>query len=130
MSLFDVLNHKTVAISILETINDICAICRNNLNEKCIICSNQIDNANIKCDSVLGTCGHAYHYHCIKSWIDLKNNNCPLDNKIWCYVNLIQNQSYNTSSNEGIAENKNDSEDNIELGVESFNMHLYNFEHK
>jgi hypothetical protein len=82
--MFTVESNRIVGLSSLNIINDICSICRNNLNDKCIICDT--DEKKDNCYSVLGTCGHGYHYHCIKQWLDKKNNRCPLDYEYWSYV--------------------------------------------
>ena len=83
---FEIVAHKTVALSMLDIINDVCAICRNNLNDNCIVCSSEEIYDSKDCISVLGVCGHGYHMHCIKSWLDKKNTKCPLDNQHWEYM--------------------------------------------
>ena len=60
--------------------NDICAICRNYIFEPSINSSCQ------DCSAVVGTCGHAYHYECISSWLRTKKN-CPLCNSKWAFKN-------------------------------------------
>ena len=55
--------------------NSDCAICRGSLCE------------NISKDqegSVVGECGHAFHYQCISNWLRSKNV-CPLCNQLWKY---------------------------------------------
>ena len=85
-NIFEIISHKTVALSMLDIINDVCAICRNNLNDNCIVCSSEEIYDTKDCISVLGVCGHGYHMHCIKSWLDKKNTKCPLDNQHWDYM--------------------------------------------
>ena len=60
--------------------NDVCAICRNYIFEPSINSSCQ------ECSAVVGTCGHAYHYECISSWLRTKKN-CPLCNSKWAFKN-------------------------------------------
>ncbi len=64
----------------LDTINDECPICRNSVLESCVECSGSA----CECVSVMGTCEHIYHLHCIDKWTKTKNS-CPLDNKRWEY---------------------------------------------
>jgi len=57
---------------------DECAICINDINDNCMKCDN-----NINCYSILGTCGHVFHYHCISRWLyndnrTRNNDKCPL----------------------------------------------------
>jgi hypothetical protein len=57
-----------------------CTICRCNLN-----CAS-IYNQDKGTDSfvVEGTCGHSFHYECIKPWVD-KNKHCPICSTNWVY---------------------------------------------
>lgn len=71
---------KIIAHSSLNIHNDSCPICKNDLSVKCIECAH--DTQNIECISVIGTCSHGFHLHCIKSWLKTKNR-CPLDNGSW-----------------------------------------------
>ncbi len=64
----------------LDTINDECPICRNSVLESCVECSGSA----AECVSVMGTCEHIYHLHCIEKWTKTKNS-CPLDNRRWEY---------------------------------------------
>ena len=62
-----------------DIFNNDCAICRNSICESI--------NSNSKSDedgSVVGECGHAFHYTCILSWLNNKNI-CPLCTKPWKY---------------------------------------------
>ena len=60
--------------------NNDCAICRSS------ICESKNDSDNTNNGSVVGICGHAFHYMCISSWLNNKKV-CPLCNKIWKYKN-------------------------------------------
>ena len=75
------LNFNTKCIN---TKNDICAICRNNLLDKCIECQSRME----KCNSVLGCCGHGYHGCCINKWCKTRDI-CPLDNEEWLPISYI-----------------------------------------
>jgi len=61
--------------------NDTCPICRNNIYE-CIDCENK---TNETIDSVIGVCGHAYHFDCISTWLKTRQV-CPLCNAKWEYL--------------------------------------------
>ena len=54
--------------------NDTCPVCRYNLIESC-------DNIT---HAVIGECGHAFHFECIKTWLKT-NHNCPLCNQKWIF---------------------------------------------
>lgn len=92
MALFTIHSANLIAHSFLDIHNDTCPICRNQIVEKCLECSNKLEE--IECKSVLGTCNHGYHLHCIQTWLQTKNV-CPLDNQKWEYlkhgVNKIKN---------------------------------------
>lgn len=63
----------------IKCYNDACAICRENNMTSCISC--QLDS-NFNCRSILGTCGHVFHEHCISKWIK-DHPNCPICNQVW-----------------------------------------------
>ena len=85
------INHISLrAKSSLNTSSDTCAICRENVCDGCIKCqqANEIaDNTQIKkCFSVLGVCGHTYHYCCIQNCISTQSyggKKCPMCSKTW-----------------------------------------------
>ena len=64
--------------------NDICPICRNDIDDSCVNCSTN------NCKSIIGECGHAFHYHCIQKW--LKTNYykqlCPLCKNNFVYKTI------------------------------------------
>ena len=60
-----------------DIFNNDCAICRSS------ICDNMGQN-DAEDGSVVGVCGHAFHYACISSWLTSKRV-CPLCNKPWKY---------------------------------------------
>ena len=68
----------------INTKNDTCPICRNNLLDKCITCQINLE----KCKSVIGCCGHGYHQCCINTWCKTRIF-CPLDNEEWLPISLI-----------------------------------------
>ena len=69
--------------------NDSCAICRNNIDDTCISCETK------SCETVIGECGHCFHYHCIKKWLDTNNYRklCPLCKQNWKYKLIDNNNS-------------------------------------
>lgn len=95
---------------VLDTINDECPICRNNVLDTCVEC-----DANARqCPSIMGECNHVYHLHCIEQWIKTKNV-CPLDNKKWGFKKPLCfdcNTSIQ-SNNHDISYNPNPNPNNI-----------------
>lgn len=65
---------------LIQGMNDTCNICHCDLLSLCIVCEANMSNQT--CRIVKGTCGHAYHAHCIKKWLAIRDV-CPLDNKLW-----------------------------------------------
>ncbi|CAD2220914.1 RING-box protein 1 [Angomonas deanei] len=63
---------------------DTCAICRNHIMDLCIECQATQGVTPEDCNVAWGTCGHAFHIHCISRWLKTRNV-CPLDNKEWSY---------------------------------------------
>ena len=68
----------------INTKNDQCPICRNNLLDKCIECQGSFK----ECKSILGCCGHGYHECCINKWCKTRYN-CPCDNEEWLPYSTI-----------------------------------------
>ena len=85
---------------VLNIHNETCPICRYSLMEKCLECDN---DESTNCISVIGTCGHGYHFHCISTWLKTKTI-CPLDNSKWEFkkhseiCNCIKKQTINVNS--------------------------------
>ena len=52
-------------------------------NQDCAICRNPVCNSNE--ESVIGECGHAYHYNCIQNWLKHNKKVCPLCNQKWIF---------------------------------------------
>lgn len=83
------INHIAfIGKSTLNILQDVCAICRENVCDKCTKCAQEsIDNKkNTSCYSVIGTCNHAFHHCCIKKFIGglaTVSQKCPLCNKKW-----------------------------------------------
>jgi len=77
----NIITHSSLNIH-----NDNCPICRYSLMNKCLDCDSEINNhTNTNdCISVIGVCGHGYHFHCISTWLKSKIM-CPLDNNKWEY---------------------------------------------
>lgn len=57
-----------------------CTICRCNLN------TNSLYYQDKGLDSYVvdGTCGHSFHFECIKPWVE-KNKTCPICSAVWSY---------------------------------------------
>jgi len=60
--------------------NTDCTICRCSLN------TNSLYHQDKGIDSYVvdGTCGHSFHYECIKPWAE-KNKHCPICSTTWTY---------------------------------------------
>lgn len=69
-----------VAKPLIKGMNDTCHICHCDLMSLCINCEANLSNTN--CRIIKGVCGHAYHDHCIKKWLSIREV-CPLDNTLW-----------------------------------------------
>ena len=94
MSLFSVNSVSLITNSYLNIHNDLCPICRCNIENKCSECI-ELSDSTIECKSVLGTCNHAYHLHCIQTWLKTKYI-CPLDNKLWNYMKHKCNHNHDS----------------------------------
>ncbi len=85
------INHISIrGKSSLNISSDTCAICRENVCEGCIKCQQVNENSQNKnltnCFSVVGVCGHTYHYDCIENCVSKQHyggKKCPLCNKTW-----------------------------------------------
>jgi hypothetical protein len=64
-----------------EYLNDICAICQENIIMRCGKCQNTSNT----CNTIIGKCKHIFHNDCLKEWLQ-KNNKCPIDNKKFEYL--------------------------------------------
>jgi hypothetical protein len=116
MELFTVDSVNIMTQSYLDIHNETCPICRCNVIDKCLECLNLNEEA--ECKSVLGECNHAYHIHCIQTWLKTKKV-CPLDNKTWVFMKhcnntkckkvIVKNKS-NTSNNINISESESEDE--------------------
>ena len=62
---------------------DVCGICRNYFEACCPKCTMPGDD----CPPLLGACNHAFHLHCIMSWLtalaDKAEKECPLCRRPW-----------------------------------------------
>jgi len=62
---FEVKKWNAVALWSWDLDVEMCAICRNNIMEPCIECQSKSADATGDCNVAWGTCGHAFHFHCI-----------------------------------------------------------------
>lgn len=80
---FEVKSWDAIAMWSWDSCSTICMICRNQIMDICIECQANCDELNFgNCPIVWGTCGHAYHDHCINRFLRIRNV-CPLDNQEW-----------------------------------------------
>jgi hypothetical protein len=77
--MFKLLSVNLVYTSKTNCFNEDCSICKESNDNPCINCS---VSGNTNCNKIIGTCGHAYHEHCLVEWLKLRRV-CPLDNKVW-----------------------------------------------
>jgi len=78
--------------------NTDCTICRSSLN------THSLYNQDKGIDSIIseGTCGHSFHFECIKPWVD-KNKHCPICSAIWMYRNQsFENKNIKSNINKNI----------------------------
>lgn len=68
--------------------NTDCTICRNNLNTNSLYYQDKGLDSYV----VQGTCGHSFHYECIKPWVE-KNKHCPICSAEWNYADRKLPQS-------------------------------------
>ena len=73
---------KYVGIQTYNVKNEFCGICRNLLTMNCITCDNELQS-DTNCNPSFGTCGHAFHFHCIHRWL----KSCP---KMTCPICVIE----------------------------------------
>jgi anaphase-promoting complex subunit 11 len=61
--------------------DDVCGICRLPFEHCCPGCKLPGDD----CPPILGACKHAFHLHCITTWLSAKDKEqvCPLCRRVW-----------------------------------------------
>ena len=61
--------------------DDVCGICRLAFEHCCPGCKLPGDD----CPPILGACKHAFHLHCITTWLGTKDKEqvCPLCRRVW-----------------------------------------------
>lgn len=79
--IFQIETYYPIFISKWNKEPGMCSICRNLVEGPCISCQSLSENT-VECFMRWGACGHAFHDHCIKRWLNSRNV-CPLDNKPW-----------------------------------------------
>ncbi|MES1907130.1 MAG: proline iminopeptidase-like protein [Cercozoa sp. M6MM] len=80
---FELTEWNAVAMWSWDIDTDICAICRNHIQDRCIDCqANPDSHLASECTMAIGTCSHAYHFHCISRWLTSRNA-CPICNQDW-----------------------------------------------
>eukprot|EP01098_Paradermamoeba_levis_P007670 TRINITY_DN3197_c0_g1_i1.p1 TRINITY_DN3197_c0_g1~~TRINITY_DN3197_c0_g1_i1.p1 ORF type:complete len:101 (-),score=10.12 TRINITY_DN3197_c0_g1_i1:90-392(-) len=84
-TLFELRKVDAVGYWIYNFNVDVCAICRSHLAELCIECQSNPNSATVQdCKPSKGQCNHAFHFHCISSWLNRKEEQvCPLDQRPW-----------------------------------------------
>ena len=97
-----VTSFSPVAIWSYDTSDTVCQICKNKLTEICIKCSNKSlrEDKDYKtlisqCSVAKGKCQHAFHQHCISSWV-ADNNGCPIEQTPWVYESMDLNNPKKT----------------------------------
>ena len=63
-----------------EYLNDICAICQENIIMRCGECQKTVN----PCHTTMGKCKHIFHKDCLNRWLR-QNNRCPIDNQKFEY---------------------------------------------
>lgn len=60
---------------------DVCGICRNAFEACCPSCKTPGED----CPPMIGGCKHAFHMHCIMTWLQAKDKEqvCPLCRRPW-----------------------------------------------
>ena len=64
-----------------------CGICRGELMDICYKCKEGERDGN--CIIAQGSCGHAFHDHCVENWIR-QHHKCPTCKKDWDYEKTIE----------------------------------------
>ena len=59
---------------------EICAICKSSFSSPCAQC--EANDIASPCPIENGFCGHAYHLHCIRKWVE-HHPTCPTCNAKW-----------------------------------------------
>mgnify|MGYP000402505905 CR=1 FL=1 len=85
--MFEIKKWNAVALWSWENDVDTCAICRNNIMDPCIECQASSGDTKTECAVAWGTCGHAFHNHCISKWLKTRQV-CPLDNQEWQFQRI------------------------------------------
>ncbi|CCW71698.1 unnamed protein product [Phytomonas sp. Hart1] len=74
--------NATVTMAEQELMVLSCHICRELVCKACVHCNAELSPA-MGCSVSRGTCGHYFHTHCVKPWLERGRPNCPLCNEAW-----------------------------------------------
>jgi len=72
-----------VAIWNIDAPQSECGICKNKLTKKCTECLEDKIDFKKRCKKTKGKCGHVFHFHCIKKWLNQGITSCPFDKTPW-----------------------------------------------
>lgn len=70
--------------------DDNCSICRSTINDVCLQCQTLMGQSDINCNIGWGACNHAFHVHCISTWIK-SHSTCPLCSEPWQMERVSKN---------------------------------------
>ena len=73
---------------VAEADTENCGICKQSNSAVCIEC--EVEGKE-DCDIAIGECNHAFHFHCIKEWLN-KKSTCPLCATEWQLSHRIEQQ--------------------------------------
>lgn len=79
----EVKSWNAVAFWSYKNANTHCPICKREVMNLCIECvGSRTELVSNPCTRSVGTCGHAYHNHCIQKWLK-DHSSCPTCNTEW-----------------------------------------------
>lgn len=63
-----------------DLVSGVCLICKEKISDLCVSCQTNKDRDD--CLISRGGCGHLFHEHCLKGWLD-KSTLCPVCQQQW-----------------------------------------------